>query len=50
MTIEIVLRTDTLGAIEAKFWSAFCRAAGRTAWIARQEDPLPQNELIAEVA
>lgn len=39
----------TLGAIEPKFWRAFCLAAGRPDWIARQADPLPQDALMAEV-
>jgi len=40
----------TLGAIEPKFWAAFCDAAGHPAWIARQAEPLPQVALIADVA
>ncbi len=40
----------TLGALEAKFWANFCNAAGRPDWIARQHDPLPQEDLIGEVA
>ena len=43
-------RHVTLGAIEHKFWRAFCLAAGRPDWVARQEEPLPQQALIAEVA
>lgn len=39
-----------VGAIEAKFWAAFCRAAGRPEWIARQTERLPQTALIADVA
>ena len=39
----------TLGAVEPKFWAAFCAAAGRPDWTARFDDPLPQIELIAEV-
>ncbi len=39
----------TLGAIEAKFWRAFCTAAGRPEWEARHDEPLPQRTLIAEV-
>ncbi len=39
----------TLGAIEPKFWRAFCLAAERPDWIARQADPLPQTALMAEV-
>ena len=38
-----------LGAIEPKFWAAFCDAAGYPEWIARQRDPLPQTSLIDEV-
>lgn len=40
----------SLGAVEPKFWTAFCRAAGREDWIARFDDPLPQTEMIAEVS
>lgn len=43
-------RHVALGAIEPKFWTAFCTAAGRPDWAARQEDALPQHGLIAEVA
>jgi crotonobetainyl-CoA:carnitine CoA-transferase CaiB-like acyl-CoA transferase len=39
----------TLGAIERKFWRAFCGASGRPDWEARQGEPLPQRALIAEV-
>jgi len=39
----------TLGAVEQKFWAAFCGAVGRPEWIARYDDPLPQSALIAEV-
>ncbi|MGO1118106.1 CaiB/BaiF CoA transferase family protein [Rhodovibrionaceae bacterium A322] len=42
-------RFVSLGAIEPKFWAAFCEAAGRPDWIARQAEPLPQKDLIAEV-
>jgi len=38
-----------LGAVEPKFWRAFCAAAGRPEWVARQRDAMPQRELIAEV-
>jgi crotonobetainyl-CoA:carnitine CoA-transferase CaiB-like acyl-CoA transferase len=38
-----------LGAIEPKFWTAFCTAAGRPDWIARYDEPLPQVGLIAEL-
>jgi crotonobetainyl-CoA:carnitine CoA-transferase CaiB-like acyl-CoA transferase len=40
----------TLGAIEPKFWQAFCRAVERPDWIGRQDEAIPQTELIAEVA
>jgi crotonobetainyl-CoA:carnitine CoA-transferase CaiB-like acyl-CoA transferase len=40
----------TLGAVERKFWAAFCRAVGRDEWIARYDDPRPQSALIANVA
>jgi crotonobetainyl-CoA:carnitine CoA-transferase CaiB-like acyl-CoA transferase len=43
-------RHVTLGAIETKFWRAFCEAAGRPDWEGRHEEPLPQRGLIAEVA
>ncbi|MBO1076907.1 CaiB/BaiF CoA transferase family protein [Roseomonas marmotae] len=39
-----------LGAVEPKFWTAFCTAAGHPEWVARQQEPLPQHALIAEVA
>ena len=39
----------TLGAVEQKFWAAFCRAVGKDEWVARYDDPLPQTALIAEV-
>jgi len=39
----------TLGAIEAKFWRAFCAAAGRPEWQPRHDEPLPQRALITEV-
>ncbi len=39
-----------LGAIEPKFWAAFCHAAEKNDWVTRQDDPLPQTTLIAEVA
>ncbi len=43
-------RFVTLGALEAKFWAAFCRAVGQGDWIARQDETLPQTALIGEVA
>jgi alpha-methylacyl-CoA racemase len=39
-----------LGALEAKFWTAFCLRAGRPDWIPRREDLLPQRPLCHEVA
>jgi crotonobetainyl-CoA:carnitine CoA-transferase CaiB-like acyl-CoA transferase len=39
-----------LGAIEPKFWHAFCEAAGRYDWAARHSEPTPQKALIREVA
>ena len=39
-----------LGAVEPKFWRAFCAAAGRPDWVARQSEPLPQTRLIADLA
>jgi len=42
-------REMALGAVEAKFWSRFCHAAGRSDWIARRADPLPQRALQREV-
>lgn len=43
-------REMALGAVEAKFWVAFCGAAGRSDWCARQSEPLPQDALKREVA
>ena len=43
-------RYVAVGAVEPKFWSAFCHAAGRPDWIARQAETLPQTSLIADVA
>ena len=43
-------RFVALGALEAKFWADFCQAVGREDWIARQNDPLPQGDLIREVS
>jgi crotonobetainyl-CoA:carnitine CoA-transferase CaiB-like acyl-CoA transferase len=39
-----------LAAVEAKFWGAFCAAAGRPQWLERHSDPIPQQRLIREVA
>lgn len=41
-------RFVALGALEPKFWQAFCAAAGRPDLAARHGDPLPQASLIAE--
>lgn len=43
-------RDVTLGAIEPRFWSAFCRASERPDWLARHDEPLPQHALIGELA
>ncbi len=40
----------TLSPIEPKFWNNFCLAVGRTDWMERRFDPLPQAALIEEVA
>lgn len=40
----------SLGAIETVFWENFCNAVGRPELVARQNEPLPQSDLIAEVA
>lgn len=43
-------REFALGAVEPKFWAAFCRGAGRPEWISRQAEPLPQLALRDEVS
>lgn len=43
-------RRVSLGALEPKFWRAFCAAAVRPDWEARHRDPLPQTQLTDEVA
>ena len=43
-------RHVVIGAVEAKFWQAFCTVAERTDWIERQAEPIPQHVLIADVA
>lgn len=43
-------RFATLSALEPKFWQGFCQAVGRPDWIPRQDEPLPQTALKAEVA
>ncbi|MEZ5534441.1 MAG: CoA transferase [Thiolinea sp.] len=35
--------------LEYKFWKAFCQAVERPDWLGRQQEPLPQTDLIAEV-
>lgn len=42
-------RFVALGAIEEKFWKTFCSTVGRPDWIERQQEPFPQEELIAEL-
>jgi len=39
----------SVGAVERKFWDAFCHAAGRPEWMPRYDDPLPQSAMIAEL-
>ncbi len=39
-----------LGAVEPKFWRAFCDAAGHPEWIGRQSESMPQRLLTADVA
>lgn len=43
-------RSVALGAIEPRFWDAFCRASQRLDWLPRHSEPLPQRVLIAELA
>lgn len=42
-------RFVALAALEHKFWSAFCRAIDHEDWLHRQAEPMPQNELIADL-
>ncbi len=42
-------RHVALGAVEPKFWRAFCAACDRRDWIGRHVDPLPQRALIEEL-
>jgi alpha-methylacyl-CoA racemase len=42
-------RAMALGAIEAKFWENFCKAIGRSDWIARHSDILNQAALKADL-
>ena len=39
-----------VGAVEPKFWRAFSEAAECPKWIGRQGEPIPQHELILDVA
>ncbi len=43
-------RHIVLGAVEEKFWVAFCNAVRRPEWIPRHADPFPQTALQEEVA
>jgi crotonobetainyl-CoA:carnitine CoA-transferase CaiB-like acyl-CoA transferase len=43
-------RHVALGAIEPKFWTSFCDAAGHPEWAGRHGEPLPQRALMREVA
>ena len=43
-------RHIALGALEEKFWRCFCTTAGRSEWIGRIDEPLPQTALAAELA
>jgi alpha-methylacyl-CoA racemase len=38
-----------LGAVEPKFWAAFCEASVRPDWIPRLAEPMPQTSLKAEL-
>jgi len=40
----------SLGAIEEVFWQNFCQAVERSDWAPRQLEPLPQTDLIDDVA
>lgn len=42
-------RFVALAALEEKFWQAFCNTVGHSEWIHRHVDPMPQNELIADL-
>ena len=43
-------RFVTLSSVEPKFWAKFCTAVEHPQWIARQHEPLPQIDLISDVA
>lgn len=38
-----------LGALEEKFWQAFCLAVGKPEWLERQHEKMPQTALIKEL-
>ena len=40
----------SVGALERKFWVQFCNALEQPEWIARHWEPLPQRDLIDDVA
>jgi len=42
-------RHVVLGAVEPKFWQAFCEAAHRPQWLERQADAFPQRALASEL-
>ena len=39
-----------IGAVEEKFWQAFCLAAGKEQWVERQAEAIPQTALKADLA
>lgn len=43
-------RHVVLGALGPRFWTKFCTEAGHLEWLERISEPLPQLDLIAEVA
>ncbi|HLO75005.1 MAG TPA: CoA transferase [Magnetospirillum sp.] len=42
-------RFVALAALEPKFWAKFCETVGHPEWIHRQNEELPQNDLIADL-
>jgi alpha-methylacyl-CoA racemase len=42
-------RFAAIAALEEKFWQSFCTAIGKPDWIPRQNEPLPQHDLIADM-
>lgn len=42
-------RFVALAPLEEKFWEKFCDTVGHPEWVCRQSEPLPQNELIADL-